>query len=48
MPQHLKDLTSEYLGAVGIALIDALVDFNNNIVFSGNVPPWVSPIFYGA
>ena len=48
LPQHLKDLTSDQLGAVAIGLLDALTDFTNNIIFSGNIPAWICPIFYGA
>ena len=47
LPQHLKDLTGDQLGGAAIDLLDALADFINNIIFSGNLPEWICPIFYG-
>ena len=46
--KNLKDLTSKELGAVADSLLDAIMDFTNNIVFSGLVPSWMCPVFYGA
>ena len=38
LPQHLKDLTAEYLGETANSLLDALMDLLNNIIFAGKVP----------
>ena len=48
LPQHLKDLTNVQLGTVADTLLDTLADFINNIIFSGKVPEWLCPVFYGA
>ena len=48
LPQHLKDITGEELGTAATDLLDTLADFVTNVVFSGNVPSWMCPIFYGA
>ena len=48
LPQHLKDLTAEYLGQTANSLLDALMDLLNNIIFAGKVPSFMVPIFYGA
>ena len=47
-PGHLKQLTADILGPTAINLLDALVDFLNNVVLEGNVPQFMVPIFYGA
>ena len=47
-PGHLKQLTADILGPAAISLLDALVDFVNNIALEGNVPQVMVPIFYGA
>ena len=48
LPQHLKDLTAEYLGETANSLVDALMDLLNNIIFAGKVLSFMVPIFYGA
>ena len=48
MPQFLKDVTNEELGATANLVLDTLVDFYNLIVFAGKIPDEVCEIFYGA
>ena len=48
MPQFLKDVTKEELGATANLVLDTLVDFFNLIVFAGKIPAEVCEIFYGA
>ena len=48
LPQHLIDMTGEALGETSEALLDALVDFYNLIVFPGKIPSQILPTFYGA
>ena len=47
-PQHLIDMTGEILGETAEKLLDALVDFLNLIIFPGNIPKEVQPIFFSA
>ena len=48
MPQFLKDVTKEELGATANLVLDTLVDFYNLIVFAGKIPDEVCEIYYGA
>ena len=48
MPQFLKDVTKEELGATANLVLDTLVDFFNLVVFAGKIPAEVCEIFYGA
>ena len=48
MPQFLKDVTNEELGATANLVLDTLVDFYNLIVFAGKIPVEVCEIYYGA
>ena len=48
MPQYLKDMTQEDLGASAQLVLDTMVDFFNLIVFAGKIPAEVCEIFYGA
>ena len=46
-PQHLKDLTAKNLNG-SKELLGALAEFYNKIVFSGKIPDFVCPTYYGA
>ena len=41
-------MTEDNLGGSAIALLDALADFCNSIIFKGQVPQWMCPMFYSA
>ena len=48
LPQHLMDMTGEALGQPAEALLNALVNFYNLIVYPGEIPTQILPTFYGA
>ena len=41
-------MMSAQLGNGAVYLLDALTDFLNEVVVSGQGPEWIRPIFYGA
>ena len=47
-PQHLIDMTGEVLGAESEKLLDSLVAFLNQIIFTSKVPPGLCFTFFGS
>ena len=48
LAQHLLDLTADELGSEATKLLDTLRDFINVMVFGGQIPDEICPIFFGA